>query len=164
MKTIINEQESYRTAIFSYDRVYRYVLWRRWDKAKNYAVFIGLNPSTADEKEDDPTIRRCIRFASDWGFGGLAMINLFGFRATDPADMKSATDPVGPLNDRHINTVIDRAGIVIAAWGTHGSFRNRGSIVRSMVAGLHVLKLTKNGYPAHPLYLPKTLKPIRWGK
>lgn len=161
---LINDRETYKTAIFSEDRVHRYILWRRWDKSKEFAAFIGLNPSTADETQDDPTIRRCIRFASDWGYGGLAMLNLFSFRATDPVDMKKAADPVGPQNDQHIKFITARAGMVIAAWGAHGSYLNRGSIVRRMVADLRILRLTKAGYPAHPLYLPKTLKPTPWGQ
>ena len=161
-KTIINGREIYKAALLSYDRVYRYSLLRRWDISKDNAVFIGLNPSTANETEDDPTIRRCVRFAADWGYGGLCMINLFAFRATDPADMQTAAEPVGPLNDEHIKALTGRSGIVIAAWGMGGGFQNRGSIVRRMLPGLHILRLTKGGYPAHPLYLPKTLKPILW--
>ncbi len=80
-------------------RKYRYALWRTWDKSKPYAMFIGLNPSTADETENDPTINRCINYSKDWGFGGLCMVNLFAFRATDPSDMMASKDPIGSDND-----------------------------------------------------------------
>ena len=88
-------------ARFSVDRKYRYALWRHWNgnKERNYVAFVGLNPSTADEKTDDPTIRRCMGFARSWGFNGIWMINAFAFRATKPKDMKAAIDPIGPDND-----------------------------------------------------------------
>ena len=84
-------QPQNKTATFSECRKYRYTLWRRWDGlfASGYAMFIGLNPSTADETNDDPTIRRCIGYARDWGYGGLCMTNLFAFRATLPKNMKA---------------------------------------------------------------------------
>lgn len=88
-----------KTAKLSDCRTYRYELWRTWDESKPYAMFIGLNPSTADETEDDPTIRRCINFAKTWGYGGLCMTNLFAYRATQPEDMKRASDPIGNKND-----------------------------------------------------------------
>ena len=83
-----------RHAVFSPCRTYRYALSRVWAADKPYALFIGLNPSTADETLDDPTIRRCIDFAKRWGYGGLVMANLFAYRATDPAVMKRAAEPV----------------------------------------------------------------------
>ena len=88
-----------RHAVFSPCRTYRYALSRVWAADKPYALFIGLNPSTADETLDDPTIRRCIDFAKRWGYGGLVMANLFAYRATNPSEMKAATDPVGVAND-----------------------------------------------------------------
>lgn len=114
------------TARFSPCRRYRYELWRRWDvPTAPFAMFIGLNPSTADETADDPTIRRCIRFARDWGFGGLLMTNLFAFRATDPAVMKAEAEPVGPENSAIIQSNACNAGIIIAAWGVHGVHMGR---------------------------------------
>ncbi len=86
-----------RNAHLSICRRYRYALLRRWGEGKN-AMFIGLNPSTADETADDPTIRRCVSFAKAWGFGGLCMANLFAYRATNPADMLMQADPIGPDN------------------------------------------------------------------
>lgn len=83
-------------------------------------MFIGLNPSTADDKIDDPTIRRCINFAQSWGYGGLCVTNLFAFRATLPSNMKSAKDPIGPENDKSPIAHAKDARIVVAAWGCMG--------------------------------------------
>ena len=104
-----------KDAVFSDCRNYRYALWRIWDDAKPYAMFIGLNPSTADETEDDPTIRRCMNFAKDWGYGGLCMTNLFAYRATIPANMMSAADPVGAENNAWLANLAENAGVIVAA-------------------------------------------------
>ncbi|MBL8224715.1 MAG: DUF1643 domain-containing protein [Chromatiales bacterium] len=149
-------------AEFSPCRLYRYALWRIWDPAAGTVNFIGLNPSTADEQIDDPTIRRCIGFARDWGYGGLVMTNLFAFRATEPAVMKAAEEPVGPDNDVRIAECARKAAVVIAAWGQHGSHRGRDRFVRGQIARLHYLRLTKGGHPGHPLYLPAGLLPQPW--
>lgn len=150
-----------RSATLSACRTYRYALWRRWGRG-DYAMFIGLNPSTADETNDDPTIRRCIGFARAWGYGALCMANLFAYRATDPADMKKATEPVGWENDHALKTLAAGAGVVVAAWGAHGTYKGRDQSVRLMVPNLHFLRLTKDGHPGHPLYLPASLRPQRW--
>jgi hypothetical protein len=146
-------------AAFSPCRKYRYALWRRWETEKPYAMFVGLNPSTADEIEDDPTIRRCKRFASDWGYGCLVMTNLFAIRATDPKVMLAHDDPVGPENDDYLRYLARRAGIVVSAWGAHGGHRGRDFQVLRMIAGMHHLGLTKAGKPRHPLYLRADTKP-----
>jgi hypothetical protein len=148
------------SAEFSPCRTYRYLLTRKWDVRKYSAMFIGLNPSTADENIDDPTIRRCIQYAKDWGYGGLIMANLFAFRATDPSVMMDADDPIGSDNDYWLRDAASRAGIGVAAWGVHGKLLKRNQHVLNMVPGLHYLRLTKDGHPGHPLYLPKNLKPI----
>ena len=150
-----------KSADFSEDRVYRYALWRRWDEdSADYAMFIGLNPSTADEAEDDPTIRRCIQFAKDWGYSGLCVTNLFAFRATDPKVMKQVVEPVGDKNDQWLSECGLHAKVVVAAWGSHGVHRNRDAVVKRLIPELHYLRLTKEGHPGHPLYLPKILTPI----
>lgn len=151
-----------RGAIFSNDRNYRYVLWRVWDDALPKVAWIGLNPSTADETKDDPTIRRCVGFARDWRYGGIYMLNLFAFRATSPKVMKAAVDPVGLENDWYIR---DYAGFrskrVIAAWGTHGDHRNRAQhFAGKCELALACLGLTKGGCPKHPLYLPAATRLI----
>lgn len=154
------------TATFSPCRRYRYSLWRDWsdphDADKGYVMFIGLNPSTATETEDDPTIRRCIAFAKSWGYDGLCMMNLFGFRATDPAVMLGEPDPVGQDNDRYLQDVAAKAGVVVAAWGTTGVHMGRADVVKKMIPNLHYLRLTKAGHPGHPLYLLGSLMPTPW--
>lgn len=92
------------------------------------------------------------------------MANLFAFRATDPKDMKRAADPVGPENDHTLRGLAEAAGVVVAAWGAHGTHAGRGAVVRKMLPRLHYLRLTKDGHPGHPLYLPGDLTPIAWGK
>ncbi|MGE4533477.1 DUF1643 domain-containing protein [Halomonas sp.] len=138
---------------------YRYTLARIWDPDLPCVAFIGLNPSTADAFQDDPTLNRCMRYAEAWGYGGVWMVNLFAFRATRPADMMAADDPVGPDNDISLQSVCEAADLVVAAWGNHGSFRNRSHEVRVMLDGLHCLKVNKSGEPAHPLYQRKTARP-----
>lgn len=148
-----------KTAQFSTCRKYRYALWRWWDRTKPYAMFIGLNPSTADETNDDPTIRRCIGFVAEWGYGGLCMANLFAFRATDPKNMMKHPEPIGPKNDYWLLELSRQAGIVIAAWGAKGEYKHRSKTACAALRDLKCLGLTKTGHPRHPLYLPKDTKP-----
>jgi len=154
------------SARFSPCRRYRYALWRSWGDPRPFgspcAMFVCLNPSTADETQDDPTLRRCIAFARAWGFSALCMTNLFAYRATDPADMLAQADPVGEANDPTLRATAKMAGVIIAAWGVHGSYLGRGAVVRAMLPKLHYLRLTKAGHPAHPLYLPRSLVPAAW--
>lgn len=146
------------SASFSSCRRYRYALWRRWGSGR-YAMFIGLNPSTADEKLDDPTIRRCRAFAMSWGFDALCMTNLFAYRATEPSDMLAQDDPVGVENDAYLQRLAEDAGVVVAAWGNHGTHLERNKAVMAMIPRLHALALTRDGHPGHPLYLPAHLSP-----
>ena len=148
-------------AIFSDCRTWRYVLWRDWDTHLAFVAFIGLNPSTADETTDDPTVRRCIGYAKAWGYGGLYMLNLFAFRATDPKAMRVAQDPIGPLNNQYLVEYSKKAGQVIAAWGCHGPYRNRDIGVLAMIPDLFCLGQTKAGHPRHPLYLRADTQPTR---
>ena len=146
-------------AEFSEDRIYRYSLWRFWEKEGRYAVFIGLNPSTADETKNDPTVRRCIRYAYDWGHNGLIMLNLFAYRSKSPKYLYSLADPIGPDNDFHLRSASSKAGITIIAWGMHGNLMNRDKAVIPLLKDPHFLALTKHGHPRHPLYLKKNLMP-----
>lgn len=147
------------SAILSSCRQYRYELWRKWGD-KPYCAFIGLNPSTADENIDDPTIRRCVGFAKAWGYGGLCMVNLFAFRATKPEVMMAAADPIGPENNQHLQSLAERCDIFVAAWGKDGSFLNRDREVKLMLPPrIYFLKKNKDDSPAHPLYLKSDLKP-----
>ena len=151
-----------RSANFSRCRQYRYALWRYWRDDAPFVLIIGLNPSTADQHKDDPTIRRCIGFARDWGFGGLCVANLFAYRATYPTDLFAAPDPVGPHSDRWLRKLSRQADMVVAAWGNDGSYEQRDKEVVSYLSALKVIRLNKAGQPAHPLYLPKHLSAIDW--
>lgn len=151
-----------RSATFSQCGQYRYSLQRIWFPDQKPVMFIGLNPSTADAEMDDPTIRRCMRFAQDWGFGGLVMTNLFAYRSTDPRNLSLAEDPIGPDNNQWIETMSLSCDLVVAAWGNHGSYLNRSSAMRSLFPDLHCIQLNRSGEPAHPLYLKGTLRPKRW--
>ena len=142
------------------DRLYRYLLWRIWNNTKPLVLFIGLNPSTADENIDDPTIRRCLGFAMGWGYGGLLMANLFAYRATNPKELRCIADPIGRDNDDNIIAANKKAGITILAWGNGGQYLNRGDAVANMLPGACRLRITKLGQPQHPLYLPQNLRPF----
>ena len=131
--------------------------------ANDYVMFIGLNPSTADETLDDPTIRRCIGFSKAWGYGALCMTNLFAWRDTDPKAMKRAPLPVGQDNLRHLKECAAGAGLVIAAWGKDGKFACQDDLVRKELylnnIRLHHLGLNDDGTPKHPLYLKGSTLP-----
>ena len=150
-------------AAFSACRRWRYLLWRRWDASKPVANFLMLNPSTADELKLDPSCTRARRYAETWGFGALIVTNLFGWRATDPGEMKAARDPVGRGNDAAILRAAREAAIVVCAWGNQGTHLERSRKVFNFLQKnqlrLNYLKLNASGEPAHPLYLKGNLKP-----
>jgi hypothetical protein len=170
-------------AEFSADRVYRYRLWRRWADGPMLMV-IGLNPSTADETQDDPTIRRCIGYAKRWGFAGFRMANLFAYRATDPREMIGALTKVAAENmgvyvthdERNLERIradaeqtVKEDGAILAAWGTHGKFKNGsirlcirldGTFHHGWRLPVACLGLTQSGEPKHPLYLRADATPI----
>lgn len=149
------------SAVLSPCRTYRYALERRWGGGP-FVLFVGLNPSTADESADDPTIRRCIGFARAWGFGGLLMGNLFAYRATDPRDLVAAADPVGPDADVWLTTMAMRSGLVIAAWGAHAMAKRRAPDALAALGEVHALGATKDGSPRHPLYMRADSQPKPW--
>ena len=152
-----------KSASFSPNRMYRYTLLRSWNPELGCVMFVGLNPSTADETIDDPTVRRCMGFVKSWGYGTLFMANLFAYRTTDPKDLyKIKVRPVGVRTDYFLLKMAKAARIVVAAWGTNGTFLRRDEEVVALIPDLYVLRLTKDGYPSHPLYLPRTLKPVKW--
>lgn len=155
-------------AVFSEDRAYRYSLWRRWEPdchPSRMMAAIGLNPSTADEFRSDPTITRLMNYAKKFGYGGIAMLNLFAFRATDPKVMKQCGIPIGPLNNEAIQSVVAACGNkLLCCWGNHGEHMKRGAEVVYILdqTELLVFKITKTGQPSHPLYLPASLLPVPW--
>jgi hypothetical protein len=144
-----------RGAVLSPCRHYRYQLTRTWDEALPAVAFIGLNPSTADAELDDPTVRRCIGFAREWGFGKLILVNLFALRSTDPTKLYTAAAPVGPENDRWLRLAARNAETLVAAWGVHGDLNGRANQVRALLPNLMCLGRTRAGHPRHPLYLAK---------
>lgn len=148
------------TAVFSEDRIYRYVLKRAWNLDKGICSFICLNPSTADEMLNDATVVLCIEHAHFWGFGTFYMLNLFSFRATKPPDMFAAKEPVGADNDRWIREIVATSDLVVATWGNAGSYLGRSEKVLGMVPNVAVLGMTKAGQPHHPLYLRKGIYPV----
>lgn len=147
-------------AHFSSCRTYRYVLWRRWDENAPSLLFIGLNPSAADEHTDDPTIRRCLDFARRWGYGSMYVANLFAFCTHDPRELKQAADPVGPENERYLREYIHHTDRSVLIWGNHGSFLGRDREVLPLVPDPWCIKITAQGQPGHPLYLRKDMQPI----
>lgn len=147
-------------AFLSQDRRYRYLLRRNLShpmyEGERPCLFIMLNPSTADEKLDDPTIRRCTGFALGWKCTDLWVVNLFAFRATNPKDLMTAEDPVGPENDGAIAQAVhfcQKRGMIVAAWGAHRLAYQRGKELSGKYHPLACLGRTASGAPRHPLYV-----------
>jgi hypothetical protein len=154
------------SAVFSVCDRYRYRLTRTWAHGPT-VTFVMLNPSTADELVADPTVRRCVGFATREGAGRLVVVNLFALRSTDPAQLARADDPTGPGNDEHIQSAARDASLVIAAWGAHPFAADRAADVQAMLAAtgtpLHRIgPPSKDGHPRHPLYLAAETPLERW--
>ena len=149
--------------------LYRYRLERVWAKGAR-VLFVMLNPSTATEVQNDPTVERCERRARTLGFGAFRVTNIFAWRATDPKEMRAQPDPVGPENDRAILDSVDWAAgpgaRIVCAWGSHGAHLDRGRHVEALLRGtgreLFHLGLTKAGAPKHPLYIGYERQPELW--
>jgi hypothetical protein len=148
-----------RTALV--DGAYRYSLWRRVGQSRRRVLFVMLNPSTADARADDPTIRRCMGFARTWGYGELEVCNLFAYRTPHPRVLLGAPDPIGPDNDRHLAAAVERASRVVVAWGVIGMRSPRAGAVLALLREARVLCLgrTRGGAPRHPLYVPARTRP-----
>lgn len=156
--------ETVPLAIFDPDGQYRYWWARAWDPTRPLVNFVLLNPSTADASQPDPTLRRCLGFARQWGYGGVIITNLFAFRATNPQGLQLPADPVGPENDAYLIRAAATADRVITGWGVHGTLHQRAAAVCRLLAPwpLWVLGWTQASHPRHPLYLPRTAVPIPW--
>lgn len=149
-------------ATFSPCRSFRYALWRHWEWLghANCVMFVGLNPSKADELKNDTTISKCIGFAKRWGYGGIYMLNLYAYCATDPGEMVRASDPVGPGNDEALAYYRSRVGLIVGAWGDAVPlrfrpvvrFKSRIKEVMDCLGGqpIHCLGRTQSGEPRHP--------------
>jgi hypothetical protein len=153
-------------ALYSDCENYRYSLTRVWDVNERRVLFVMLNPSTATEVQNDPTVERCERRARALGFGAFRVCNIFAWRATDPKNMRAQVDPVGPDNDAAILAGCDWADEIVCAWGTHGEHRARGPeverIMRKTGLPLTHLGLSKAGHPKHPLYIAYAVQPEEW--
>ena len=156
---------------WSPDRSHRYFLRRPaglLDQDKPVIAFILLNPSTADELKDDPTVAKCRRYAAGWGFGEVIVLNAFAYRATDPKNMRAHPDPVGPENDATVlataTAVHELGGTLLCGCGTHGAHLDRSAKLQDLLAHfpLKAFTLTKHGEPGHPLYLRGDLQPMQW--
>lgn len=153
------------TAIYSVCERYRYVLSRIWAQDKPPLVMLMLNPSTATELKNDPTIARCEKRAHMWGYGGLIILNIFAYRATDPKDMKAQADPNGAYNDYYIKDTLRKAktDTIVCGWGTHGTLNDREAQIFEIFKALghtpRALKWTNKGHPQHPLYISYDEKP-----
>ncbi|WP_040340364.1 DUF1643 domain-containing protein [Fictibacillus macauensis] len=140
------------------DGEYRYSLWRIWEHTLPKVTFIMLNPSTADHLTDDPTLRRCVQFAKDWGYGSLEVVNLFAYRATNPNKLREALDPIGKDNDHYILQAVANSEKVILAWGVNGKLFRRDQAVLQLLlhansTAICTIERTQNGHPRHPLYI-----------
>ena len=153
-------------AVFSPCMKYRYILSRVWNPNKKLIMFLMLNPSTADEMKNDPTVERCERRAKAMGYGGIVVCNIFAYRATSPKDMKAQDDPVGVENDQSILSSLREVDKVVCAWGGHGSHMKRADKVKELLkeSGAEVLylRMTQSGNPSHPLYIPYSEEPKLW--
>jgi len=152
-------------ATFSADRKYRYTLFREWHSKRPRLLFALLNPSTADENRNDPTITRCIARAINSGYGSVEIVNIFAWRSTKPRNLYPLINPGSDAaNDRAIVQACGRAELVICGWGTHGLLHDRGAAVLELIRSAHriphALKMNEDGTPQHPLYLAYTLQPF----
>jgi hypothetical protein len=152
-------------AVYSDCQRYRYELTRQWQPGPK-ALFVMLNPSTATEVQNDPTVERCERRARALGFGAFRVTNIFAFRATDPKVMRAEADPIGPANDAAIAAGAVWADQVICAWGSHGAHLSRGPAIEALLRAtgrpLYHLGLTQAGAPKHPLYIGYAVQPELW--
>lgn len=151
-------------AIFSECGKYRYLLWRRWDITKPIMTLCLVNPSTAGKFDNDQTVSRCVNRAKRLGFGGIRIVNLFAFQSSDPEQLYSQIDPIGPENDLYIEQACRDTDLILCGWGNHGNYQNRGKdVLERMVANGNTpmgLSLNIDGSPTHPLYLAYALKPF----
>lgn len=166
LKRTHQKDDAASVAIYSDCERYRYSLTRVWDETGGKVHFVMLNPSTATEVQNDPTVERCERRARALGYGAFRVTNIFAWRDTDPKKMRAARDPIGPANDAAILDACDWADVTVAAWGTHGEHLNRGAAVKTLLQNMDIpvfhLGLSKAGHPKHPLYISYAQQPVLW--
>ena len=146
-------------ADFSSNRKHRFALWRAWDESKPEVMFIGLNPSTANEEKNDPTIRKVIKFAVNWGYGSVTMLNLFTYVTTYPEELKTCKNPLLQADVTLISYARD-ADKIIFAWGNFKEAQERAKQVIAMFPNAYCLVKNKDGSPRHPLYVPGNTEPV----
>lgn len=160
-----NQDGTRSTAWYSPCEAYRYGLRRVWEPAGAEVLYIMLNPSTATELQNDPTIERCQRRAKALGFGAMRIANLFAYRATRPEDLRRAADPSGPENADLLAAWSGQSAMTLAAWGVHGDLHCAGPRMATVLQGdVRHLGLTKAGHPRHPLYVSYAVSPAQWPK
>ncbi len=142
-------------AFLSPCRSYRYSLVRQWQSGEDVkkVMFVCVNPSKADENRDDPTTRRCINFARQWGFGGLIITNAYAHRATDPDELKVAVEPIGPLNDGELEYQATQASQIVVAWGNSCPIDRERQVLRVLNSEVFCLGWTESLRPKHPVRL-----------
>ncbi len=152
-------------AIFGHNKTHRYSLMRQWDSTKPNILFIGLNPSRADEVFNDPTITRCINFAKDWGYGGLYFANLYSFRTPDPVVLRENLNSAYDLfTDNHLKDMISNAERTVVCWGSWKFIDTRVKKVLSMISEPYCFGVNQDGNPKHPLYLKGDRQLIKYIK
>lgn len=159
MESIFKNDKIEKGAVISGCGRYRFKLWRIWDRTKPLVLWIMHNPSTADENKDDPTIKRIISFTKSWGYGGLYVGNLFPYRSSNPKDLKLLSDRelyYNPENYQHVQEMYDKCELRVLAYGKPINGEGKP---KDWIGDFHYLKLTKGGFPCHPLYLKSDLKP-----
>jgi len=160
------KDKSHSCAAYSHCMAYRYFLARVWNPLAPKVLFVMLNPSTATEFQNDPTVERCERRARSMGFGTIMVCNIFGLRSTNPDLLKTVHDPVGPENDATILTAATLSDMIICAWGSHGALLSRGPLVAQMLSTsgqkLFCLGECASGAPRHPLYIGYKIPPTPW--
>lgn len=143
---------------------FRYQLWRQWDSEKDFVTFIGLNPSKANATQDDATIRRVIRFAQSWGYGGIYMVNLFAYVSTDPKVLLQSQEfKIGLKNDWAITDAVQRSARVIFAWGSF-DVNGRDKQIIERYPNAYCLIVNQDGTPRHPLYVPRDIVPFKFSE
>ncbi|MBD0336961.1 MAG: DUF1643 domain-containing protein [Cyanobacteria bacterium Co-bin13] len=156
----------YGTACFDPSGTYRYSLSRKWDEARPTIAFVMLNPSQANDAHNDPTIRRCIGLAQQWGYGRLKVVNLFAYCTAHPRTLAQVKDPVGPENDQYLLSTCEQAERVLLAWGNWGSRLDRDRTVLTLLEPHWIkccsLGLNQTGLPRHPLYVRRDCQLLPW--
>lgn len=154
----------FKDAIFSEDRIYRYVLIRIWDDYLPKIIFIGLNPSVGDENSSDKTINQCIKYAKSLNYGGIYMLNLYAFVSKNPTKLKDVKNPIGSKNDKYINEYLDKSDIVVCMWENNILSQKRADEILKKIKNPYCFKINKSGQPSHISRLSLNLKLIKFKK